>query len=132
MFNILIITHGNLCQELKASVEFILDNKMNRKIFTISIDENSRDFETYSNKIANCLIESKYNIIFTDMFGGTPSNISLPYFKKNEIEIISGVNLPMLLKASTFENNDNFEEAVKIIVNSCKENIIVAGELDIT
>jgi len=132
MFNILIITHGNLCQELKASVEFILDNKMNRKIFTISIDENSRDFETYSNKIANCLIESKYNIIFTDMFGGTPSNISLPYFKKNEIEIISGVNLPMLLKASTLENNDNFEEAVKIIVNSCKENIIVAGELDIT
>jgi len=132
MFNILIITHGNLCEELKASVEFILDNKMNKKIFTISIDENSRDFETYSNKIANCLIESKYNIIFTDMFGGTPSNISLPYFKKNEIEIISGVNLPMLLKASTLENNDNFEEAVKIIVNSCKENIIVAGELDIT
>ena len=132
MFNILIITHGNLCEELKASVEFILDNKMNRKIFTISIDENSRDFETYSNKIVNCLIESKYNIIFTDMFGGTPSNISLPYFKKNEIEIISGVNLPMLLKASTLENNDNFEEAVKIIVNSCKENIIVAGELDIT
>ena len=132
MFNILIISHGNLCEELKASVEFILDNKMNRKIFTISIDENSRDFETYSNKIANCLIESKYNIIFTDMFGGTPSNISLPYFKKNEIEIISGVNLPMLLKASTLENNDNFEEAVKIIVNSCKENIIVAGELDIT
>ena len=132
MFNILIITHGNLCEELKASVEFILDNKMNRKIFTISIDENSRDFETYSNKIANCLIESKYNIIFTDMFGGTPSNISLPYFKKNEIEIISGVNLPMLLKALTLENNDNFEEAVKIIVNSCKENIIVAGELDIT
>ena len=132
MFNILIITHGNLCEELKASVEFILDNKMNRKIFTISIDENSRDFETYSNKIANCLIESKYNIIFTDMFGGTPSNISLPYFKKNEIEIISGVNLPMLLKASTLENNDNFEEAVKIIVKSCKENIIVAGELDIT
>jgi len=132
MFNILIITHGNLCEELKASVEFILDNKMNKKIFTISIDENSRDFETYSNKIANCLIESKYNIIFTDMFGGTPSNISLTYFKKNEIEIISGVNLPMLLKASTLENNDNFEEAVKIIVNSCKENIIVAGELDIT
>ena len=48
MFNILIITHGNLCEELKASVEFILDNKMNRKIFTISIDENSRDFETLS------------------------------------------------------------------------------------
>ena len=65
------------------------------------------------------------------MFGGTPSNISLPYYKKEKIEIISGVNLPMLLKASTIENDDNFEEAVKIIVNSCKENIIVAGDLNI-
>ena len=63
------------------------------------------------------------------MFGGTPSNISLPYYKKGFVEIISGVNLPMLLKASTIENDDNFEEAVKIIVNSCKENIIVAGDL---
>ena len=50
MFNILIITHGNLCIELKSSVEFILDKVINRKIFTISIDENSREFETYSNK----------------------------------------------------------------------------------
>ena len=131
MFNILIITHGNLCEELKSSVEFILDKSSEKKIFTISIDENSRDFDSYSNKIANSLIESEYNIIFTDMYGGTPSNISLPYYKKGKIEIISGVNLPMLLKASTIENDDNFEEAVKIIVNSCKENIIVAGDLNI-
>ena len=131
MFNLLIITHGNLCVELKSSVEFILDKAIDRKIFTISIDENSREFETYSNKISNSLIESEHNIIFTDMFGGTPSNISLPYYKKGYIEIISGVNLPMLLKASTIEINDNFQEAVKIIVNSCKDNIIVAGDLNI-
>lgn len=131
MFNILIITHGKLCIELKSSVEFILDKAINRKIYTISIDENSREFETYSNKISNSLIESKHNIIFTDMFGGTPSNISLPYYKKGFVEIISGVNLPMLLKASTIEINDNFQEAVKIIVNSCKDNIIVAGDLNI-
>lgn len=131
MFNILIITHGKLCIELKSSVEFILDKTINRKIYTICIDENSREFETYSNKISNSLIESKHNIIFTDMFGGTPSNISLPYYKKGFVEIISGVNLPMLLKASTIEINDNFQEAVKIIVNSCKDNIIVAGDLNI-
>tara|TARA_B100000945_G_C20418140_1_gene616228 strand:- start:243 stop:638 length:396 start_codon:yes stop_codon:yes gene_type:complete len=131
MFNILIITHGKLCIELKSSVEFILDKTINRKIYTICIDENSREFETYSNKISNSLIESKHNIIFTDMFGGTPSNISLPYYKKGFVEIISGINLPMLLKASTIEINDNFQEAVKMIVNSCKDNIIVAGDLNI-
>ena len=131
MFNILIITHGNLCVELKSSVEFILDKAIDRKIFTISIDENSREFETYSNKISNSLIESEHNIIFTDMFGGTPSNISLTFLKKNHVEIISGVNLPMLIKACTIEKYESFKEAVKLIENSGKDNIIVAGSLDI-
>ena len=65
------------------------------------------------------------------MFGGTPSNISLTFFKKDYVEIISGVNLPMLIKASTIEKYESFEEAVKIISNSGQENIIVAGDLNI-
>ena len=131
MFNILIITHGELCEELDSAVRFILGDKMLREIFTVSIDKDTRDFVTYASRISNFITEERKTIIFTDMFGGTPSNISLPYYKKGYIEIISGVNLPMLLKASTIEINDNFQEAVKIIVNSCKDNIIVAGDLNI-
>ena len=131
MFNILIITHGELCEELDSAVRFILGDKMLREIFTVSIDKDTRDFDTYASRISNFITEERKTIIFTDMFGGTPSNISLPYYKKGYIEIISGVNLPMLLKASTIEINDNFQEAVKIIVNSCKDNIIVAGDLNI-
>jgi PTS system mannose-specific IIA component len=65
------------------------------------------------------------------MFGGTPSNISLTFLKKNHVEIISGVNLPMLIKACTIEKYESFKEAVKLIENSGKDNIIVAGSLDI-
>ena len=131
MFNILVITHGPLCEELQSSVEFILGDKIVREIFTISINEDSRDFDTYANKISNFLIEDKNTIIFTDMFGGTPSNISLAYFEKGSVEIISGVNLPMLIKAATIEGCESFEEAVKIIKNSGQENIIAAGDLNI-
>ena len=92
MFSILIITHGLLSQELKSSVEFVLGEKIIRKIFAMSIDEDSRDYDTYSNKIANYLMENSNTIIFTDMFGGTPSNIGLAYFNKDSVEIISGVN----------------------------------------
>ena len=131
MFNILIITHGELCEELKASLEFVMGEKILRNIFTITIDKESRDFDTYSNKISNFIIDDQKTLIFTDMFGGTPSNISLTFFKKDYVEIISGVNLPMLVKASTIKKYESFEEAVNIISNSGKENIIVAGDLNI-
>ena len=131
MFNILIITHGELCEELKASLEFVMGEKILRNIFTITIDKESRDFDTYSNKISNFIIDDQKTLIFTDMFGGTPSNISLTFFKKDYVEIISGVNLPMLVKAATIEKYESFEEAVNIISNSGKENIIVAGDLNI-
>ena len=131
MFNILIITHGELCEELKASLEFVMGEKILRNIYTITIDKESRDFDTYANRISNFIIDDQKTIIFTDMFGGTPSNISLSFFKKDSVEIISGVNLPMLIKASTLEKYESFEEAVNIISNSGKENIIVAGDLNI-
>ena len=131
MFNILIITHGELCEELKASLEFVMGEKILRNIYTITIDKESRDFDTYANRISNFIIDDQKTIIFTDMFGGTPSNISLSFFKKDLVEIISGVNLPMLIKASTLEKYESFEEAVNIISNSGKENIIVAGDLNI-
>ena len=131
MFNILIITHGTLCEELKSSVEFVLGEKIIRNIFTITINKDTRDFDTYANRISNFITEDQKTIIFTDMFGGTPSNISLTFFKKGLVEIISGVNLPMLVKASTIEEYESFEEAVSIIKSSGQDNIIVAGDLNI-
>ena len=131
MFNILIITHGELCKELDSAVRFILGEKMLREIFTVSIDKDTRDFDTYASRISNFITEERKTIIFTDMFGGTPSNIGLAYFIKDSVEIISGVNLPMLIKAATIDNCDSFKEAVKIIRQSGQDNIIVAGDLEI-
>ncbi|MDG2446162.1 MAG: PTS fructose transporter subunit IIA [Thermodesulfobacteriota bacteirum] len=131
MFNILIITHGNLCEELKSSIEFILGDRIVRTINTLTIDKDSRDFETYANRISNFIIEEEKTIIFTDMFGGTPSNISLTFLNKDKVEIVSGVNIPMLVKACTIEKYASFKEAVNIIKNSGQKNIIVAGELEI-
>lgn len=130
MFSIIIITHGNLCEELKSSLEFVLGEKNLSNIFTITIDKDSRDFDTYASRISNYITDEQKMIIFTDMFGGTPSNISLSFFKKNQVEIISGVNLPMLIKACTIEKYESFDEAVNIIKNSGRENIIVAGDLN--
>ena len=81
MFNILIITHGELCEELDSAVRFILGDKMLREIFTVSIDKDTRDFDTYASRISNFITEERKTIIFTDMFGGTPvsyTHLTLP------------------------------------------------------
>ena len=64
MFNILIITHGTLCEELKSSLEFVLGEKIIRNIFTVSIDKDLRDFDTYANRISNFITEDQKTIIF--------------------------------------------------------------------
>jgi PTS system mannose-specific IIA component len=63
------------------------------------------------------------------MFGGTPSNISLTFLEENKVEVISGVNLPMLLKLATLSKNVTLGEAVKIAESAGKDNIIVASKL---
>ncbi len=63
------------------------------------------------------------------MFGGTPSNISLTFLEENKVEVISGVNLPMLLKLATLSNTATLNEAVKIAESAGRDNIIVASKL---
>ena len=63
------------------------------------------------------------------MFGGTPSNISLTFLEENKVEVISGVNLPMLLKLATLPSKVTLEEAVKTAETAGRDNIIVASKL---
>ena len=63
------------------------------------------------------------------MFGGTPSNISLTFLEENNVEVISGVNLPMLLKLATLSDKVKLDEAVKIAEAAGRDNIIVASKL---
>ena len=63
MFNILIITHGELCEELDSAVKFILGEKMLREIFTVTIDKDTRDFDTYASRISNFITEERKTII---------------------------------------------------------------------
>jgi Phosphotransferase system, mannose/fructose-specific component IIA len=63
------------------------------------------------------------------MFGGTPSNVSLTFLEEKKIEVISGVNLPMLLKLATLSAKVSLEEAVKVAESAGRDNIIVASKL---
>lgn len=131
MVGIVLVTHGELAKELIAAVNFVLSSEPSVKISGVSLDP-EREFDSFKQDIKNAIkkVKSKDGILLvTDMFGGTPSNISLTFLEDNKVEVISGVNLPMLLKLATLPDKVTLNEAVKIAESAGRDNIIVASKL---
>jgi len=131
MVGIVIVTHGALAKELISAVNFVLSSKPTLKIAEVCLDPD-REFDSFKQDIKNAIkkVKSKDGVLLvTDMFGGTPSNISLTFLDENKVEVISGVNLPMLLKLATLSSKVTLKEAVKIAETAGKENIIIASKL---
>jgi PTS system mannose-specific IIA component len=68
-------------------------------------------------------------LVLTDMFGGTPSNISLSFLSERQVEVVTGVNLPMLIKLATLKELKSLEELAAFIKNYGQRNISVASEI---
>lgn len=131
MIGIVVITHGKLADELIDAVKFVLSEEPAVKIKGVSIDQ-TKEFETFKKVIQDAIDSVDQGdgvLLVTDMFGGTPSNVSLTFLEENKIEVISGVNLPMLLKLSTIKDVTDIKDIVKIAEKAGKENIIVASKL---
>ena len=106
MFKFLLITHGNLGQSLVECVENNLQKNCNNIIDIISlnssnIDVSRNELDIYVNKNKDCEI-----IILTDLYGASSSNIVKKHTSQDNVYAISGLNLPMLMKAVTFKTND--------------------------
>ena len=131
MVGIVLVTHGELAKELISAVNFVLSSNPSVKMEGVCLDPN-REFESFKQEIKTAIKKVKSNdgiLLVTDMFGGTPSNISLTFLDENNIEVISGVNLPMLLKLATLSDKVTLIEAVKIAEAAGRDNIIVASKL---
>jgi PTS system mannose-specific IIA component len=127
MIKSLVITHGKLGEELISVSEKILEKKLDIDCMGFDWQE---DGSGIINKLEAYLNKNKKHqiIIFTDMFGGSPSNICLRYINPN-VEVITGINLPGMLKYLTYKNKDlSFKELVKTIKNGMIEGINIIGE----
>ncbi len=115
MIGILIVTHSQLGQALIEAAEFIIGKKPdNTMAVSININEN---VDKLRKKIAagiKAVDRHEGVLILTDMFGGTPSNLSYSFLEEGKIEVISGVNLPILIKA---DNSREKQELTKLAVN---------------
>jgi len=125
----LLVTHGNLGSELLAVAEKIVGQTSHLAAVSIGWHD---DVEESKRKIEESLKELNTGrgvIILTDMFGGTPSNISMPLLVKGQVEIVTGVNLPMVVKLASQKGGDPPDELARKIRDQGKRQISVASEL---
>ena len=125
----IIVSHGKLAEELLNALTIILGEALNIEPISIGWYD---DVEDSKKKISQSLrkVDQKNGIvIFTDMFGGTPSNLSFSFLKDNQVEIITGVNLPMLIKFVSLQRSNNLKDVAKKVVDQGKKNIHLASAL---
>ena len=128
MTGILLVTNGDLGTTLIETVELILGKEPDH-LLAVSIDI-KQDPDNLRKKIQKGISKIRTDngvIIFTDMFGGTPSNLSYSFLEEGQIEVISGVNLPILLRALTARKKLDGEALSKSLVEHGKRSISLAS-----
>jgi PTS system mannose-specific IIA component len=128
MLGIVIVTHGLLGQEMLKTAEFIVGSL--DACASVSIDglKGPDTLRASIEQAVNGVDRGRGVLILTDMFGGTPSNLSLSFLDEGKIEVLTGVNLPMLLKAVQLRKSP-LAEAAQSISEHARNSITVAGEL---
>ncbi len=125
----IIVCHGELAEELLNALTIILGEAVNIEAISIGWYDDVEESRKKINKSMKKVNQKNGVLIFTDMFGGTPSNLSFSFLKDNEIEIITGVNLPMLIKFVSLQRSNNLKVVAKKVVEQGKKNIHLASAL---
>ena len=128
MIGVLITTHGNLGNELIKAAELIRGSL--KGVMHVSVDQ-TKDVEEIKKEISAAikkLDQGQGVLILTDLFGGTPSNISLSFLKEGKLEVVTGVNLPMLMKLAAPREGTTLKEFAGFIKDYGIKNISVASE----
>lgn len=124
-----IVSHGQVANELLAAAETVVGDLSHIKAVTIGWHD---DVELAKNEISTAIeqvSDGKGVLILTDMFGGTPTNISAMFIKENKVEIVTGVNLPMVIKLASQNKDMSLIELAKEVEAQGKQAIYRTSEL---
>ncbi len=129
MIGMVLVTHGRLAEELIAALEHVVGPQAHIGTVNIGPDD---DIEQRRVQILERVAEAdqgKGVVLLTDMFGGTPSNLAISIMDKAHIEVIAGVNLPMLIKLATARQTEPLAEAALSAQAAGRKYINIASQL---
>lgn len=129
MIGVVIVTHGKLARDLVEVTEMIVGESSHFIPVTILPDEGIAEIAQKVDTAIKAADQGKGVLILTDLFGGTPSNVSLSFIQDNKVEVLSGVNLPMTIKIATSHEITDLKELSRLAKTTGKKNISLASEI---
>ncbi|MYE00049.1 MAG: PTS sugar transporter subunit IIA [Alphaproteobacteria bacterium] len=132
MIGLVLVTHGRLAIELLAALEHVVGPQEQVAAVCIGPDDDMEDRRVEIARVARALNTGDGIVLLTDMFGGTPSNLAISVLgasNKGEVEVIAGVNLPMLVKLATCRQQKTLADAVADAEEAGRKYIQIASKL---
>lgn len=130
MTRIVVTTHGGLAREIVQTAKLILGEQ--ERLTAICL-ESHEGIEDLKKKIVAAIKsgedDAADSLVLVDMFGGTPSNVSLMLAHEYPIQVVTGVNLPMLIEALTHRTGMDLKQLAELVCQKGKKNILYANEL---
>lgn len=129
MIGLVLVTHGHLASEFRAALEHVMGPQSQIETITIGPDD---DIEQRRQDIVDAVAAVNAQrgvVILTDMFGGTPSNLAISVMNAPDIEVVAGINLPMLVKLATVRGELPLDEAVAQAQEAGRKYINIASRV---
>lgn len=129
MIGLVLVTHGHLATEFRSALEHVVGPQSQLATIAIAPDD---DMESRRRDIIAAVDEVENGrgvIILTDMFGGTPSNLAISVMEPGRVDVVAGINLPMLIKLASVREEKTLDEAVTSAQDAGRKYITVASRV---
>ncbi|MEM9939347.1 MAG: PTS fructose transporter subunit IIA [Pseudomonadota bacterium] len=129
MIGIVVVSHGKLARELVRATEHVVGEQSAFRSISIEAEDDIDDRRDQIRETVKACNTGKGVIILTDMFGGTPSNLALSNLNPGKVDVIGGVNLPMLIHLVQVRSDLTLEEAVNATCDAGRRYIRIGSEV---
>jgi PTS system mannose-specific IIA component len=129
MIGLVIVTHGRLAVEFRAALEHVVGPQSQIEAVTIGPDDNGEQCRKNIIEAVKRVDTGDGVAILTDMFGGTPSNLAISVMSRPKVEVLAGINLPMLVKLAKVRGESSLPEAVAAAQESGRKYITIASRV---
>lgn len=129
MIGLILVTHGQLAKEFVAAMEHVVGPQAQMVSICIGPDDDMEQRRKDILEAVDAVDQGDGVILLTDMFGGTPSNLAISIMDKAKIEVIAGINLPMLIKLASVRDSADLADAVEQAQAAGRKYISVASKV---
>lgn len=129
MIGLVLVTHGRLAEEFKAALEHVVGPQEQVETISIGPDDDMEQRRQDILAAVEAANSGKGVVLLTDMFGGTPSNLAISVMDSKSVEVVAGVNLPMLIKLASVRHGATLQDSVEAAKDAGVKYINVASQV---